>query len=130
MSERRSRTANGERISLERRIEDLRRQSQDAARTYQAELQRLQEQLDNSVRQANEELIRRINELARKAKSPEGLTPEEAEEREALRKDYIRAFRENLRSQLERIDIQNPDGSVTSVRERHDRKYGKTEWEN
>ncbi len=59
MSERRSRTANGDRISLERRIEDLRRQSQDAARTYQAELQRLQEQLDNSVRQANEELIRR-----------------------------------------------------------------------
>ncbi len=77
----------------------------------------------------NEELIRRINELARKAKSPAGLTKEEAEEREALRKDYIRAFRENLRSQLERIDIQNEDGTVTSVKERHDQKYNKSELE-
>lgn len=78
----------------------------------------------------NEEMIRRINELAAKAKTPEGLTAEEMQEREALRKEYIRAFRENLRSQLERIDIENEDGSVTSVRERHRQKYGKTEWEN
>ncbi|MBR6321389.1 MAG: DUF896 domain-containing protein [Lachnospiraceae bacterium] len=77
----------------------------------------------------DEEMIRRINELAAKAKSPQGLTPEETKEREMLRREYIRAFRENLRSQLERIDIENEDGSITSVRERHEKKYGKTEWE-
>ena len=77
----------------------------------------------------NEEMIRRINELAAKAKSPQGLTEEELKERDVLRKEYIRAFRENLRSQLERIDIKNEDGSVTSVSARHRQKYGKTEWE-
>ena len=76
-----------------------------------------------------EELIRRINELAKKAKSPGGLSPEEEEERAALRKEYILAFRENLRTQLERIDIKNADGSITSVKERHDKKYDKSEWE-
>ena len=51
------------------------------------------------------EQIDRINELARKAKTPEGLTLEEIAERDFLRKCYIEAFRENLRSQLERIKI-------------------------
>ena len=77
----------------------------------------------------DEALIRRINELARKAKTPEGLTPEETEERDRLRKEYIRAFRENLRTQLERIDIKEADGSITSVKEEHDKKYKKGEWE-
>ncbi len=51
------------------------------------------------------EQIDRINELARKAKTPEGLTLEELAERDFLRKSYIEAFRENLRSQLEQIKI-------------------------
>ena len=46
--------------------------------------------------------IDRINALAKKAKE-EGLTPEELEERDMLRKEYIAAFRENLRAQLENI---------------------------
>ena len=46
--------------------------------------------------------IDRINELAHKAKK-EGLTEEEIIERDILRKEYIEAFRENLRSQLEMI---------------------------
>ena len=50
--------------------------------------------------------IDRINELYHKAKK-EGLTPEETREQAELRGAYIRAFRENLRGQLETIKIQN-----------------------
>ena len=46
--------------------------------------------------------IDRINELARKAKE-KGLTDEEIKERDALRKEYIAAFRENLKAQLDSI---------------------------
>ena len=48
------------------------------------------------------EKIDRINELAHKAKN-EGLTEDELAERDILRKEYIAAFRENLRAQLEAI---------------------------
>ena len=74
----------------------------------------------------DEKMIARINELARKQKG-EGLTPEEREEQKELRAAYIKAFRENLRSQLENIDIKNPDGTITSVKERHDSVYGREE---
>ena len=56
--------------------------------------------------------IDRINFLARKSKTPEGLTEEEKAEQAALRKEYIEDFRRNTLGLLERIDIQNPDGSV------------------
>ena len=49
----------------------------------------------------NQKDIARINELARKAKTPEGLTPAEEEERAMLRGAYIEEFRSNLKSQLE-----------------------------
>lgn len=55
--------------------------------------------------------IDRINELAKKAKSPEGLTPEEITERDALRKEYIAAWKQSLTSQLDNTYIQYPDGS-------------------
>ena len=45
--------------------------------------------------------IDRINALAKKAKSPEGLTPEETAERDRLRREYIAAYRASLVSQLE-----------------------------
>ncbi|RHP29568.1 DUF896 domain-containing protein [Lachnotalea sp. AF33-28] len=66
--------------------------------------------------------IDRINELYHKAKK-EGLTPEETREQAELRGAYIRAFRENLRGQLETIKIQNPDGSIIDVKAEHDKKY-------
>ena len=62
-----------------------------------------------------QEKINRINVLAKKAKT-EGLTPEEKEEQAKLRGEYIAAYRANLRSQLENIDIKNPDGSITPVK--------------
>ncbi len=54
--------------------------------------------------------IARINELAHKAKA-EGLTPEEIQERDILRKEYVAAFRQSLVSQLESITIVEPDGT-------------------
>ena len=56
------------------------------------------------------EKVDRINQLAHKAKTPEGLTPEEVEERDKLRREYIDAFKANLRAQLENIEFVDPDG--------------------
>lgn len=67
----------------------------------------------------NNEKIARINELARKAKS-EGLNDTEKKEQAALRKEYIASVRMNLRSQLDNIDIQETDGSITNL----GKKYG------
>ncbi|WJH34080.1 DUF896 domain-containing protein [Paenibacillus aurantius] len=49
-----------------------------------------------------DETIARINELARKAKTV-GLTDEEVEERNELRKIYIEAFKSSLKVQLDSI---------------------------
>ncbi len=56
--------------------------------------------------------IDRINELAHKAKTAEGLTEAEKEEQQKLRKEYIEAFKANLRSQLDNIEFVEKDGSV------------------
>ena len=64
--------------------------------------------------------IERINELYRKSKA-EGLTPEEKEEQTKLREEYLYVCRKNLRSQLDRIDIREKDGSITNL----GKKYGK-----
>ncbi len=58
--------------------------------------------------------IDRINALARKAKA-EGLTPEEEAERTQLRAEYIAAYRESLRGQLDAIVVQTPDGKKRSL---------------
>ena len=51
-----------------------------------------------------EEKIKRINELARKSKA-EGLTDAETEEQQILRREYIDAFKANLRAQLDQIEF-------------------------
>ena len=68
----------------------------------------------------DETQIKRINELARKAKA-EGLTKQEAREQAELRSAYIEAIRANLRGPLNNIDIREKDGSITNLGE----KYGK-----
>ena len=55
--------------------------------------------------------IDRINALARKAKTPEGLTPEETAERAALRGEDGAAVRGSLGGQLEHTYIVEPDGT-------------------
>jgi uncharacterized protein YnzC (UPF0291/DUF896 family) len=71
----------------------------------------------------------RINELYRKSKA-EGLTEAEAEEQKKLRKEYVEAFRNNLRGTLESIKIQNPDGTMIDVKQRHEEKMARQEKEN
>lgn len=62
--------------------------------------------------------IDRINELARKAKSPDGLTPEETAERDALRREYLDAIKRNLTAQLDNTVIQYPDGTRRKLERR------------
>ena len=59
----------------------------------------------------DEKKIARINELAKKAKSEAGLTPEEMVERDLLRQEYVAAYRNNLVAQLENTYILEPDGT-------------------
>jgi len=54
------------------------------------------------------EQINRINELARKAKAGALSAAEKAEQAE-LRRLYIESFRENLKAELDNIEIVDPD---------------------
>ena len=56
------------------------------------------------------EQIDRINQLARKSKTPEGLTDAEKAEQQLLRRQYIDAFKANLKSQLDNIEFVDEDG--------------------
>ena len=60
-------------------------------------------------------VIARINELARKAKSPEGLTAEELAERDKLRRIYIDSVKANLVGHLENTYIVRPDGTKEKI---------------
>jgi len=63
--------------------------------------------------------IARINELYHKSKS-EGLTEKELKEQQVLRREYVEAFKRNLRGELNNISIQEKDGSITDL----GKKYG------
>lgn len=58
--------------------------------------------------------IDRINELARLAKTRD-LTPEEAAERQVLRREYIDSYKRSLEVQLQNTTILYPDGSKKKV---------------
>lgn len=55
--------------------------------------------------------IDRINELAKKAKTPEGLTAEELEERAALRQEYLNSVMGSLRRELDNTWIVDENGN-------------------
>lgn len=61
------------------------------------------------------EVIERINVLARKAKT-EGLTPEETEERDKLRRIYLDSIKANLIGQLDNTSIVFPDGTKKKIK--------------
>lgn len=61
-----------------------------------------------------DEVIARINVLARKAKT-EQLTAEELAERDKLRRIYIDSVKANLVGQLENTYIVQPDGTRKKV---------------
>lgn len=61
-----------------------------------------------------DEVVARINQLARKAKA-EGLTPEEIAERDHLRRVYIDSVKANLVGQLEHTYIVDETGHKKKV---------------
>lgn len=63
------------------------------------------------------ERLERINELARIAKERE-LTPEEIEERDRLRREYLAAFKANLTAQLDSTYIVDAKGNKVPVKSR------------
>ena len=69
----------------------------------------------------NEEKIDRINELSKKSKA-EGLTEAEKQEQAILRQEFIASFRKNLKSQLDNIDVVNPDGSIENLGDKYEAK--------
>ena len=68
---------------------------------------------EDSIMNMNE-VIARINELAKKAKAG-ALTPEEVQERDKLRRIYIDSVKANLVDQLENTYILEPDGTKKKV---------------
>ena len=64
-----------------------------------------------------QEHIDRINALARKAKE-EGLTAEETEERDRLRKAYIADFRKSLEAHLDNTYVVDAAGNKTKLRKK------------
>ncbi|MCI8838001.1 MAG: DUF896 domain-containing protein [Hungatella sp.] len=66
-----------------------------------------------------QEMIDRINELYHKSQDA-GLSEEEKQEQQMLRKKYIEAIRTNMRANLNQISIKEADGSVTDL----GKKYG------
>ncbi len=63
--------------------------------------------------------IDRINELARKSRTEEGLTAEERQEQALLRSEYIQAIRSNLEAQLNNTYLVDEQGKKTKVRKKH-----------
>lgn len=58
----------------------------------------------------NEEKIKRINELYKKAKA-DGLTNSEKKEQESLRKEYLAAVRQSLKYSLDSVKVVDEQGN-------------------
>ena len=65
-----------------------------------------------------EKEIERINELAKKAKTDEGLTKEEVKEQKELRKAYIESVKANLKAQLDRSYYIDSNGKERKIENR------------
>ncbi len=68
-----------------------------------------------------DERIARINALYKKS-CAEGLTEAEKKEQAILRAEYVESIRRNLKSQLDNIDIENEDGTITNLGEKYGNK--------
>lgn len=65
-----------------------------------------------------QEKIDRINELARKAKTPEGLTPEEKQEQALLRREYIDSVVGNLKGHLDNVYFVDEKGNKEKLKKK------------
>ena len=62
--------------------------------------------------------IDRINELSRKARSPEGLTQWEEQERAALRREYIDSVLGTLQGQLDHTYVMDEQGNKHKLKKK------------
>lgn len=65
-----------------------------------------------------EEKIARINALARKSRTEEGLTEAEKTEQAALRREYVDAVKESLQGQLDHTTVVTPDGARRKLKKK------------
>ncbi len=65
-----------------------------------------------------DEKVARINELARKSRTAEGLTEEEKAEQAALRREYVEAVKQSLQGHLDNTVILSPDGSRKKLKKK------------
>jgi len=68
----------------------------------------------------DENKIKRINELAKKSKTT-GLSPEEKEEQNNLRQEYIKSFRSNLESTLKSVVVVDKDGNKSRLKKKEEK---------
>ena len=65
-----------------------------------------------------QEQINRINELARKAKTPEGLTEAEQAEQAVRRRAYIDSVLGNLKGQLDNTYLMDEQGNKRKLKKK------------
>ena len=63
-----------------------------------------------------DEKIKRINELSRKSRTPQGLTEQEKAEQAALRREYIDSMKASLRAQLDNTVLIDEYGHHTYLK--------------
>lgn len=66
-------------------------------------------------------LLKRINELAKKKKEV-GLTPEEQAEQKKLYKIYLGEIRQQFESTLDNVSVKEKDGSVVPFKKAYKKK--------
>ena len=65
-----------------------------------------------------DEKVARINELARKSRTAEGLTEEEKAEQAALRREYVDAVKASLAGHLDNTVVLNPEGTKKKLKQK------------
>lgn len=66
------------------------------------------------------EQIERINVLARKSKTPEGLTVEERREQADLRRRYLDSIKESLTAQLDNTYVMDEKGNKRKLEKKEE----------
>ena len=74
--------------------------------------------MERECGQMDKEKIARINYLAKKSRES-GLTDSEKIEQTMLRNEYRASVVGNLKSQLDKVEFREPDGSITKPKPRH-----------
>lgn len=68
----------------------------------------------------SKEKLNRINALAKKAKTAEGLTKDEEKERKKLREEYLGNVRSSFKNQLKTMTVIDPAGNDVTPKKLRD----------